>query len=145
MPLVWKISPETELIIAGADPHRKILTQLNDSRIQITGWIPDIKKAYQRGSVFVAPMTLGSGMQNKIIEALAMGNSVICSPLVANAFHSDVQSLLDVQTDDSDFAAAIIKHLSSDFSFDSNHSKQIVQKHFSWSRTSQQLLQLFQS
>jgi hypothetical protein len=65
--------------------------------------------------------------------------------LVANAFHSDVQSLLDVQTDDSDFAAAIIKHLSPDFSFDSNHAKQIVQKHFSWSRTSQQLLQLFQS
>ena len=145
MPLVWKLCPEAKLIIAGAEPHRSILSQLNHPRIQITGWMPDIKEAYQMGSVFVAPMTLGSGMQNKIIEALAMGNSVICSPLVANAFHPEVQSLLDIQTDDSEFAEAIIQHLSSDFTFDSIHAKQIVQKHFSWSRTSLQLLQLFQS
>jgi glycosyltransferase involved in cell wall biosynthesis len=144
MPLVWQHCPETPLIIAGAEPHRTILSQLSDPRIHITGWLPDIKSAYQQGKVFVAPMTLGSGMQNKIIEALAMGNSVICSPLVAKAFDPEVQLLLDIQMDDIQFAEAIIKHLSPDFSFDVQRSKQIVQKHFSWSKTSQQLLQLFQ-
>ncbi len=145
MPLVWHHCPETPLIIAGAEPHRTILSQLSDPRIHITGWLPDIKSAYQQGKVFVAPMTLGSGMQNKIIEALAMGKSVICSPLVAKAFDAEVQLLLDIQMDDIQFAEAIIKHLSPDFSFDVQRSKQIVQKHFSWSKTSQQLLQLFQS
>jgi polysaccharide biosynthesis protein PslH len=145
MPLVWHHCPETPLIIAGAEPHRTILSQLSDPRIHITGWLPDIKSAYQQGKVFVAPMTLGSGMQNKIIEALAMGKSVICSPLVAKAFDPEVQLLLDIQMDDVQFTEAIIKHLSPDFSFDVQHSKLIVQKYFSWSKTSQQLLQLFHS
>ncbi len=145
MPLVWRNCPEIQLIIAGADPHKSIIHQLKDKRIQITGWLPDIKEAYAQGSVFCAPMNMGSGMQNKIIEALAIGHSVICSPLVAKAFDFEIQTLLDIQMKDNEFALAIERHFSSEFSFDVQHSKYIIQKHFSWPETTQQLLQLFQS
>ncbi len=144
MPLVWKERPSVRLIIAGAEPHRSIKGQLTDERIEITGWVPDIKVAYQKGGLFVAPMSLGSGMQNKIIEALAMGLPVICSSLVSKAFHHDVQVLLDIQETDESFSKSILQRLDPSFGYDVAHAKQIILKHFSWSETSQQLLQLMQ-
>jgi len=145
MPLVWKEKPDAKLIIAGAEPNKVLIQTLTDQRIQITGWMDDIRNAYQQGKVFAAPMTMGSGMQNKILEALSMGLPVVCSDLAADAFEMDLKKELAVAHDDHEFAQAIIQHLNSQSAKPLDTARQIIQSQFSWKKVTEPLLLLLQS
>jgi len=83
MPIVWKILPETKLYIAGATPDPKVKKAACD-RIIVSGWLDDIRDAYAQSRVFIAPMRIGTGLQNKLLEAMSMHLPAITSPL-ANA------------------------------------------------------------
>lgn len=145
MPLVWKEKPDVKLIIAGAEPNKVLIQTLTDQRILITGWMDDIRNAYQQGKVFAAPMTMGSGMQNKILEALSMGLPVVCSDLAADAFELDLKKELAVAHDDLEFAQAILQHLNSESANPSDTARQIIQSQFSWKKVTEPLLLLLQS
>ena len=83
MPIVWKALPETKLYIAGATPDPKVKKAASD-RIVVSGWLDDIRDAYAQSRVFIAPMRIGTGLQNKLLEAMSMRLPAITSPL-ANA------------------------------------------------------------
>ena len=83
MPLVWKTLPETTLYIAGASPDPKV-KKAASQHIIISGWLDDIRTAYAQSRIFIAPMRIGTGLQNKLLEAMSMHLPAITSPL-ANA------------------------------------------------------------
>ena len=83
MPIVWKTLPETKLYIAGATPDPKVKKAASE-RIIVSGWLDDIRDAYAQSRVFIAPMRIGTGLQNKLLEAMSMRLPSITSPL-ANA------------------------------------------------------------
>jgi len=83
MPLVWKTLPEAKLYLAGAKPDPKVKKTACD-RIIVSGWLDDIRTAYAQSRVFIAPMRIGTGLQNKLLEAMSMRLPAITSPL-ANA------------------------------------------------------------
>lgn len=83
MPIVWKTLPETKLYIAGATPDPKVKKAASD-KIIVSGWLDDIRDAYAQSCVFIAPMRIGTGLQNKLLEAMSMRLPAITSPL-ANA------------------------------------------------------------
>ncbi len=72
------------VLIAGADPEASILDLTNDW-ITVESNLPDIRTAYSRGKIFVAPIHSGSGMQNKILEAMAMAVPCVTSSQVVEA------------------------------------------------------------
>jgi sugar transferase (PEP-CTERM/EpsH1 system associated) len=84
MPLVWKSNPNYKLVIAGSSPSQKVRS-LSADRVIVTGWVDDIRETYAACKVFVAPMRIGSGLQNKLLEAMAMRIPCITSPLANNA------------------------------------------------------------
>ena len=83
MPIVWKTLPETKLYIAGATPDPKVKRAASD-KVIVSGWLDDIRDAYAQSRVFIAPMRIGTGLQNKLLEAMSMRLPAITSPL-ANA------------------------------------------------------------
>ncbi len=83
MPLVWQKKPETRLLLAGASPNKKV-RNLGNEKIKVSGWMDDIREAYAGSEVFIAPMRMGTGLQNKLLEAMAMMTPCITTPL-ANA------------------------------------------------------------
>ena len=83
LPIVWKTLPETKLYIAGATPDPKVKKAASE-RIIVSGWLDDIRDAYAQSRVFIAPMRIGTGLQNKLLEAMSMRLPAITSPL-ANA------------------------------------------------------------
>ena len=83
MPIVWKTLPEAKLYIAGATPDPKVKKAASD-KIFVSGWLDDIRDAYAQSRVFIAPMRIGTGLQNKLLEAMSMRLPAITSPL-ANA------------------------------------------------------------
>ena len=83
LPIVWKTLPNAKMYIAGASPDPKVKKVARD-RIIVSGWLDDIRDAYAQSKVFIAPMRIGTGLQNKLLEAMSMGLPAITSPL-ANA------------------------------------------------------------
>ena len=83
LPIVWKTLPEAKMYIAGATPDPKVKKAASE-RIIVSGWLDDIRDAYAQSRVFIAPMRIGTGLQNKLLEAMSMGLPAITTPL-ANA------------------------------------------------------------
>lgn len=80
LPRVWKTLPKAKMYIAGASPDPKVKKTACD-RIVISGWLDDIRDAYAKSRVFIAPMRIGTGLQNKLLEAMSMGLPTITTPL----------------------------------------------------------------
>ena len=83
LPIVWRTLPDVKLYIAGATPDPKVKKAASE-RIIVSGWLDDIREAYAASRVFIAPMRIGTGLQNKLLEAMSMHLPAITSPL-ANA------------------------------------------------------------
>ena len=71
MPLVWKEMPKATLLLAGASPKRAV-RKLAGDRVTVSGYVDDIRESYASARIFAAPMQTGSGLQNKLLEAMAM-------------------------------------------------------------------------
>ncbi|TNE98617.1 MAG: glycosyltransferase [Bacteroidetes bacterium] len=76
--------PGVTLLIAGASPDQRV-QKLRSDQVIISGWIDDIRSAYSNAKLFVAPMRIGTGLQNKLLEAMALKTPCITSSLANNA------------------------------------------------------------
>jgi glycosyltransferase involved in cell wall biosynthesis len=75
--------PGVRVVIAGTKPTSEVL-KLASKTVTVTGWIPDLREAYEHADVFVAPLRIGTGQQNKILEAMSMSLPCITSTHVMN-------------------------------------------------------------
>ncbi len=81
LPLLQQKGMQPKVLISGIAPNNAV-RQLASEHVTIGGWVDDIRESYARSKVFVAPMFMGSGLQNKLLEAMAMGVPCITSTLV---------------------------------------------------------------
>ncbi|MEZ5172087.1 MAG: glycosyltransferase [Bacteroidia bacterium] len=88
LPLLRDEYPHIQFVAAGKDPASE-LRRIQSRNLQLTGWVDDLRKYYQQARLFVAPMQIGIGMQNKILEAMSMGLPVITSSLANNAIGAE--------------------------------------------------------
>jgi polysaccharide biosynthesis protein PslH len=82
-PLILQKLPDAKLIISGSSPGSEILKLQSDS-ITIYANPKNIAECYQASAVFIHPHCGGSGIQNKVLEAMSSGCVVITSPSGAN-------------------------------------------------------------
>lgn len=71
MPIVWQEFPQAKLLLAGAYPKNKV-SHLASKFVTVSGYVDDIRESYASARIFAAPMQTGSGLQNKLLEAMAM-------------------------------------------------------------------------
>jgi glycosyltransferase involved in cell wall biosynthesis len=81
LPLVRRRIPEARLDIVGRDPAPSLLALADRPGVQVTGFVPDVRPYLDAASVFAAPLRFGAGIQNKLLEALAMELPVVASTL----------------------------------------------------------------
>lgn len=79
LPLVRRQRPDVHWIAAGARPSRELVRLgRDDSRVTVTGVVPDLRTYLVKSCLAVAPLRSGSGQSTKVLEAMAS-----CTPLVA--------------------------------------------------------------
>lgn len=94
------------LRIAGASPSPAV-TRLACSDIEVKGFVADMAKELQKASVAVAPMRMGSGVQTKVIEAMACGVPVVATPRANVGINAQDGEAIRIADDADTFAAAI--------------------------------------
>jgi glycosyltransferase involved in cell wall biosynthesis len=72
--------PNSEFRIVGRKPVERVTALASQPGIIVTGSVPDVRPHVASSSVIVAPMRISRGLQNKVLEAMAMGKPVIASP-----------------------------------------------------------------
>jgi glycosyltransferase involved in cell wall biosynthesis len=107
LPLVWKKLPETKLYIAGATPDPRVKKVASD-KIIISGWIDDMRDAYAQSRIFIAPMRIGTGLQNKLLEAMSMRLPCITTTLANNPLGAEIDKEILVGNNEHELAQHII-------------------------------------
>ncbi|MCB1735128.1 MAG: TIGR03087 family PEP-CTERM/XrtA system glycosyltransferase [Gammaproteobacteria bacterium] len=72
--------PDVRLYIVGADPTPVVRALGDQAGITVTGTVPEVHSWVRRATVSIAPLKLARGMQNKILEAMALQVPVVASP-----------------------------------------------------------------
>lgn len=136
MPLVWKEDPTIKLVIAGAQPTAKVL-KLKSDRVDVTGWVDDISEYYSKSKVFIAPMQIGTGLQNKLLEAMAMKTPCITSELANNALRADHNKNILIGTTPNDYKEHIIKLINNELlrAQIGEEGYKFVKENFTWKGT----------
>ncbi len=140
MPIVWRTHPHAHVVIAGATPKAAV-RQLASNRVTVTGSVDDIRPSYAQSKVFVAPMRIGSGLQNKLLEAMAMHIPCVTTPLANDALQASDGSQILLGRNPAQLAAAIIQLLDNENLRQTiaDNAQQFVHLHFSWEATGRQL------
>lgn len=76
LPELSKLGINASVAIVGAEPSAEV-QKLQSDRVQITGRVPDTRTYYAQSRIMVAPMFINTGIQNKILEAGAMGLPIV--------------------------------------------------------------------
>jgi glycosyltransferase involved in cell wall biosynthesis len=79
LPIVQAEIPAANFTICGSRPAPAVRRLAKRRGITVTGWVPDARPYLDRAEIFVAPLRMGRGVQNKLLEALAMGLPCVAS------------------------------------------------------------------
>lgn len=112
MPRVRAAVPGAHLSLVGRDPAPEVARLAGLPETTVTGLVDDVRPYLEQASVFAAPLRFGAGIQNKLLEAMAMSVPAIASPLAAAGLRVDGASAPVTEADTpEEFAEAIVRAL----------------------------------
>jgi sugar transferase (PEP-CTERM/EpsH1 system associated) len=79
LPLIQAEIPQANITICGSDPAPAVRRLATLPGVKVTGRVPDTRLYLDEAEVFVAPLRMARGVQNKLLEALAMGLPCVAS------------------------------------------------------------------
>ena len=147
LPLVWQQRPQVRLTIVGNNPPPAVRALSVDKRIVVTGYVPDIRPYLASAAVALSPLVVAAGMQNKVLEALAMGTPMVATPGSCRSLQTAHEKHLLVAEGPQAFAHAIVRLLENPQlaeELGTAGRQYVVEKH-SWWQAARTLSTLYQS
>jgi len=109
-PLIKIKAPQSKFYIVGTNPSKKVKRiPLEDNDVIVTGRVRDIRQYMRKADVFVAPLRIARGVQNKVLEALASGLPVVATPQAVKGLSCNGSGYLFIEDSDSAFAERTIQ------------------------------------
>jgi sugar transferase (PEP-CTERM/EpsH1 system associated) len=112
LPTLRQQWPQLCFYIVGRSPPPAVQA-LAGPGVVVTGTVPDVRPYLQHAAVAVAPLRVARGIQNKILEAMAMARPVVASDACAQAITAEPETELLSATSSADFVAQISALLNS--------------------------------
>ena len=111
LPIVQRQVPQAGLTICGSRPTAPVRRLAKRRGVTVTGRVPDTRPYMDRAEVFVAPLRMARGIQNKLLEAMAMGLPCVASAATtAGTAVPDGEGIL-VADDRDEFAEHVVRLL----------------------------------
>jgi len=136
MPRVRELVPQAALLLVGRDPLPDLCsTTRGQPKTSVTGACADLRPHLERAAVYCAPLRFASGIQNKLLEALAMELPVVTTEVAAAGLRvpGDEPPML-IADDDEGLAAAVVTLLRDPEARErlGAAGRRYVLRHFSW-------------
>jgi len=146
-PQVKRDFPEVKFRIVGYSPKTVVskLSKFNKS-IEVTGFVDNIANELGKASIAVAPMQSGSGVQNKILEAMATGTPVVASQLATRAIDLEADRDIIIADCPVEFARAVVRLLNDRVLRHALglNGRKLVEQKYSWPRVVRKLENIYQ-
>ncbi len=147
-PLVKKEMKDTKLYIVGRSPPDEVRKlSARDSSIIVTGEVKDVRPFICKAQLVIAPITIDDGgIKNKIIEAMAMGKTIISTPLgVRNIEVTDYQNVV-IAKNDREFAEKVVELLKDENERNriGRNARKFVEENYSWEKQTGRLENAFE-
>lgn len=146
LPILVNQKVEPTILISGINPSI-LVKRLASKNVKIGGWVNDMRESYAKSKIFVAPMVIGSGLQNKLLEAMASGIPCITTSLANKALGAiDGVSIL-IANSPEEFAAHITALLNSEEKMEmiGKAGQEFVLNKFSWNYWNNELFKLIET
>ncbi len=134
--------PEIRFCIVGSRPPEKVRA-LAGTGIIVTGSVPDVRPYLAHAEISVAPLRIARGIQNKVLEAMAMAKPVVVSPQALEGIDAEPVCEVILANDAAEFIAHIASQLSRPNKSIGVAARRRVEQAYTWSRSLQRLDSLF--
>jgi glycosyltransferase involved in cell wall biosynthesis len=134
MPIVWASQPRAQAIVVGDGPPPELQSEARDGRVVITGRVADVRPYLARAWVGCFPLLAGSGTKYKVLEALAAGMPLVCSPLAVEGLDVEPGRHLAVAADDEGIAREVVRLIEDPASADemARRGRRRVEERYAW-------------
>ncbi len=144
LPLILSEYPKAKFLVVGGGASEDLL-KLQSEYVIFTGRVEDVRDYLEECSVFVCPMTFGSGIKTKNLEAMAMGLPVVTTSIGAENINARNERDWIVADSSEKFAKAILEILVNEnkrLSLSKNGSI-FVREHFTWKVAKEKFAEIF--
>jgi sugar transferase (PEP-CTERM/EpsH1 system associated) len=137
-PKILQENPKVKFYIVGSKPTKDVLELANEN-VVVTGFVDDVRTYLSHAKLVVAPLRIARGIQNKVLEAMAMGKQVIATSAAFEGIPHDEKLAISVVDDANAMANKINALLQNKSVIFSNANRDFVKEKFSWQQNVNQL------
>ncbi|NLG70996.1 MAG: glycosyltransferase [Chloroflexi bacterium] len=147
LPLIRRHNPRVKFQIVGRDPAPKIRALAQDPQVEVTGTVPDVRPYLSRATVTVCPMVSGAGIQNKMLESMAVGTPCVSTSLAFQALCAEAGRDVLLGDTEEAFASAVLELLNSPERRRnmSVNGRKYVESFHAWDRIGERLAGVYKS
>ncbi len=131
--------PRALLGIVGARPTPAVKA-LGGPAILVTGRVPDVRPFLQHAAVVVAPMRVARGIQNKVLEGMAMARPVVTTSKGLEGIAATAGRHLLVSDESASFADTVVKVLREGDSGVGGRARTFVESRYTWASATDALV-----
>lgn len=145
-PIVRMSHPSARFRIVGARPAASVRQLARVPGVDVTGRVADVRPYLACATAAVAPLRIARGVQNKVLEALAMAKPVVATPAALTGLDgAKIPGLYCARTA-REFVAQLAQLFDSDAANARNDAGRLfVREHYGWDSTVSRLLQLVEN
>jgi sugar transferase (PEP-CTERM/EpsH1 system associated) len=108
LPAIRAVHSQVQFVIVGMNPAPAVKALASRPGVLVTGRVPDTRPYLAHGTAVVAPLRIARGIQNKVLEALAMGRpTIVSTPALTGIGSPDVTPVIVADTADEWIAASL--------------------------------------
>jgi glycosyltransferase involved in cell wall biosynthesis len=132
-PAIRTSIPDARFYVVGGRPTEAVRALARQQGVNVTGAVPDVRPYLRHAHVAVAPLRVARGVQNKVLEAMAMARRVVVTPQAAEGIQEFDGLTRDCMPDARSFADRCIELIRA-HAVTADENRDFVCRHYDWER-----------
>jgi len=145
LPLITAGYPKLRWYVVGTNPTSAILALKQRPNVVVTGTVDSVASYINRAQVVINPMISGSGIKNKVLEAMSLARPVVSTSLGVDGIACANGEHVLIADEPRDFADAVLHLLTDETARQrlASAARHLVATQYTWTQTAKQYQSLF--